>query len=55
MLQLQELKFYYKYVHMKLPAYLQSLPFFLNRNVHNINTRIQENIHTDRAKHDFDK
>ena len=55
MLQLQELKCYYKYVHMKLPAYLQNLPFFLNRNVHNINKRIQDNIHTNRAKHDFAK
>ena len=55
MLQLQELQLYYKYVHMKLPAYLQNLPFFLNRNVHNINTRIQDNIHANRAKHDFAK
>ena len=55
MLQLQELQFYYKYVHMKLPVYLQNLPFSLNSNVHNINTRIHENIHTNRAKHDFAK
>ena len=55
MLQLQVLKLYYKYVNMKLPAYLQNLLFSLNRNVHNINIRIEENIHTNRAKHDFAK
>ena len=38
-LQLQELKFYYKFVRVKLPVYLQNLPFYPNRSNHGFNTR----------------
>ena len=55
MLKLHELKLYYKYVHTTLPVYLQNLPFILNKAVHTFNTRIHDNIHTNRAKHDFAK
>ena len=55
MLKLHELKLYYKYVHTTLPVYLQNLPFILNKAVHIFNTRIHDNIHTNRAKHDFAK
>ena len=55
MLKLHELKLYYKYVYTTLPVYLQNLPFILNKAVHTFNTRIHDNIHTNRAKHDFAK
>ena len=55
MLKLHELKLYYKYVHTSLLVYLQNLPFILNKTVHTFNTRIHDNIHTNRAKHDFAK
>ena len=55
MLKLHELKLYYKYVHASLLVYLQNLPFILNKTVHTFNTRIHDNIHTNRAKHDFAK
>ena len=55
MLKLHELKLYYKYVHTTLPVYLQNLPFILNKTVHTFNKRIDDNIHTNRAKHDFAK
>ena len=55
MLKLHELKLYFKYVHTTLPVYLQNLPFILNETVHTFNTRIHDNIHTNRAKHDFAK
>ncbi len=38
-LQLQELKFYYKYKNNKLPHYLQALPFHSNTQTHDHNTR----------------
>ena len=55
MLKLHELKLYYKYVHTTLPVYLQNLPFILNKAVHTFNTQIHDNIHTNRAKHNFAK
>ena len=55
MLKLHELKLYYKYVHTTLPVYLQNLSFILNKTVHTFNSRIHDNIHTNRAKHDFVK
>ena len=42
-------------MHTTLPVYLQNLPFILNKAVHTFNTRIHDNIHTNRAKHDFAK
>ena len=55
MLRLQELKFYYKFVHNKLPLYLQQLPFQLNHDIHSHNTRTRNNIHTHPARHEFAK
>ena len=55
MLKLNKLKLYYKYVHTTLSVYLQNLPFILNKTVHTFNTWIHDNIHTNRAKHDFAK
>ena len=34
LLQLQELKFYHKYINKKLPAYLQSIPLKQNKSFH---------------------
>ena len=45
MLRLQELKLYYKFVHNKLPHYLQQLPFHLNHDIHSHNTRTRNDIH----------
>ena len=55
MLKLHELKLYYKCVHTTLPMYLQNLPFILNKTVHTFNTRIHDNIHTNKAKQDCAK
>ena len=54
-LQLQELKFYYKFVQVKLPVYLQNLPFYPNRSYHDFNTRTFDDIHINRIKHEFAK
>ena len=54
-LQLQELKFYYKFVRVKLPVYLQNLPFYPNRSYHDFNTRTFDDIHINRIKHEFAK
>ena len=48
MLKLHELKLYYKHMHMTLPVYI-------NTTVHTFNTRIHDNIHTNRASRDFSK
>ena len=55
MLKLHEFKLYYEHVHMRLPVYLQYLPLILTKTVHTFSTRIHENIHTNRARHDFAK
>ena len=48
-LQLQELKFYYKFTHHQLPSYLQQLPLLPNSSIHKHNTRINENLHISRT------
>ena len=55
MLRLQELKLYYKFVHNKLPHYLQQLPFHLNHDIHSHNTRTRNDIHIRPALHEFAK
>ena len=45
-LTLHELKLYYKFIHIRLPVYLQNLELDQNSSIHNINTRGQHNIHT---------
>ncbi len=42
---MQELKFYYKFTHKKLPSYLQNLPLYANTNTHNYSTRTKQNVH----------
>ena len=51
MLKLQELKFYFKYIHKQLPSYL--LNWQIIPSIHNYNTSAKDNIHTFRAKHEF--
>ena len=53
MLKLQELTFYFKYIHKHLPSYLLNWEIIPSINIHNYNTRAKENIHTLRAKYDF--
>ena len=54
-LKLHELKLYYKFIHIRLPDYLQNLKLDQNSSIHNINTRGQHNIHTTRVQHEFAK
>ena len=54
-LRLQELKFYFKYIHKNLPAYLLDWEFISNVNIHFHDTRTSSKIHTVRAKHEFAK
>ena len=53
MLTLQELKFYFKYIHKQLPSYLLNWQIIPSINIHNYNTRAKDNIHTFRTKHKF--
>ncbi len=54
-LQLQELKFYYKYKINKLTHYLQSLLFHPNTQTLDHNTCTKNNIHHPIGKHAFAK
>ena len=54
-LKLHEFKLYYKFIHIRLPVYLQNLKLDQNSIIHNINTRGQHNIHTTRVQHEFAK
>ena len=54
-LRLQELKFYFKYIHKNLPAYLLDWEFISNVNIHLHDTRTSSKIHTVRTKHEFAK
>ena len=54
-LRLQELKFYFKYIHKNLPAYLLDWEFVSNVNIHLHDTRTSSKIHTVRTKHEFAK
>ena len=53
--KLQQLTFYYKYLHDNLPAYLQNWKLIPNDNVHTHDTRIKNELYTFRAKHEFAK
>ncbi len=55
MLKLHELKFYYKYVHHDLPAYLLNWKIITNAYVHNYNTRKKTELHPFRTEHEFAK
>ena len=50
-LKLQQLKFYYKYLHNNLPVYLQQNW----RIIFNYDTRIKNEIYTYKTKHEFAK
>ena len=52
-LQLQELKFYHKYINKKLPAYLQSIPLKQNKSFHEHLTRSHLKLHITRTNHRF--
>ena len=52
---LQELKFYFKYIHKNLPAYLLDWELISNVNIHFHDTRTSSKIHTVRTKHEFAK
>ena len=54
-LRLQELKFYFKYIHKNLPAYLLDWEFISNVNIHLHDTRTSSKMHTVRTKHEFAK
>ena len=54
-LKLHELKFYYKFIHIRLPVYLHNLKLDQDSSIHNINTRGQHNILTTRVQHEFAK
>ena len=53
--RVQELKFYYKYKHNKLPGYFLSMRLNTNREIHPYGTRNQTNIHVIRTNHEFAK
>ena len=53
MLKLQELQFYFKYIHNQLPSYLLNWQIIPSINIHNYNTRAIDNIHTFRTNHKF--
>ena len=52
-LQLQELKFYHKYINKKLPAYLQSIPLKQNKSLHEHLTRSHLKLYITRTNHRF--
>ena len=52
---LQELKFYFKYIDKKLPAYLLDWTFISNVNVHLRDTRTSSKMRNVRTKHEFAK
>ena len=52
-LQLQELKFYHKYIKKQLPAYLQSIPLKQNKCFHEHLTRSHLKLHITRTNHRF--
>ena len=54
-LKLQQLKFYYNYLHNDLPCYLQNWRFVFKYEVHGHDTRDKNKIYTYQIKHDFAK
>ena len=52
---LQELKFYFKFVHNILPSYLQKWQLTTNTDIHTYNTRQQNELHIVGTKHTFAK
>ena len=54
-LKLQQLKFYYKYLHNDLPRYLQNWRFVFKCEVHGHDTRYKNKIYTYKIIHEFAK
>ena len=54
-LKIQELKFYYRFMHNTLPRYLQRIAFHQNSTIHDHNTRRQNNLHITRTNHEYAK
>ena len=54
-LKLQQLKFYYKYLHYNLSVYLQNWRIIFNYDMHNYDTRIKNERYTYKTKHKFAK
>ena len=54
-LKLQQLHFYYKYLHNDLHCYLQNWWFVFKYEVHSHDTRDNNKIYTFQIKHDFAK
>ena len=52
---LQELKFYFKFVHKLLPSYLQQWQLSTNEDIHTYNKRQQNELHIVGTKHTFAK
>ena len=52
---LQELKFYFKFVHKILPSYLQQWQLTTNTDIHTYNTRQQNELHIGGTKQTFEK
>ena len=52
---LSKYKFYYKYLHKKLPVNLQELPFLLNEDQHRYDTRQNFRLFINRYNHSFAK
>ena len=52
-LELQQLKFYYKYQNNLLPHYLQNLPFHHHNEIHDHNTRLEQEMRPALVKHTF--
>ena len=53
--KLQQLKFYYKYLHNNLPVYLQNWRIIFKYDIHNYDIRIKIEIYTYTTKHEFAK
>ena len=54
-LKLQQIKFYYKYLHNNLPVYLQNWRIIFKYEIRNYDTRIKNEIYTYKTKHGFAK
>ena len=51
----QEMKFYYKYLHNDLPEYLLRIPFVYNKNIHSHYTRTRNKLSVTKPSHEYAK
>ena len=52
---LQQLKFYYKLLHLQLPNYFYKMSYLTNIQTHGIHTRASSNLHMPRVNNEFAK